>query len=81
MHPLRFNAYLVLIHALLYCHPDKHLEVLRVNSGLINPFLVHLMKQVAAILAAKGDKRAAESLQIRAAQIALELSWDSGQGE
>lgn len=32
MHKLRLDAYLVLIHALLYCHPDKHLEVLRVNE-------------------------------------------------
>jgi hypothetical protein len=57
------EAYLQLIQSLLACPKGSEGELLAANQELIDPGLVHMMQQVAAQLAAKGDLETANYLQ------------------
>lgn len=61
--PDRGQAYLQLIQALLECPKGSEAEVLAANRALVDPGLVQMMHQVAAQMAAQGDRETASFLE------------------
>lgn len=63
------DAYLEFIQALLAATPEEQQRLIAANQPLVNPRLVHLMRQVSAQLAARGDRDTANYLNRLAEQL------------
>lgn len=70
----RLQAYLKLIQALLDCANGQEGEVLAANQDLIDSRFVHILKQVARQMAAKGANNTAVYLSNLATQISRNLA-------
>ena len=74
MNEERLQAYLNLIQALLSCPSGEEPEILNTNQELIDPELVQVMEQVAAMIRQQGDENSAEFLQNLAVQLSTLFS-------
>ncbi|HEY9690774.1 MAG TPA: hypothetical protein V6D15_01045 [Oculatellaceae cyanobacterium] len=74
MNEERRKAYLNLIYALLNC-PSEREQILNVNWDLVDAGLLKVMKQVAVVMAQKGNREAARSLQIFTPRLQFAAFW------
>ncbi|VXD16712.1 CHAT domain-containing protein [Planktothrix paucivesiculata] len=71
----RQNAYITLIHLLLSCsNSDEELELLKINTDLLDTGLIEVMEQTAAIMVAEGKLEGANYLKTVAAKLAASLA-------
>jgi hypothetical protein len=57
------RAYIDLIHTLLHCPEGLETEIIAFNEDLIDPGLIRIMEQMAANIAAQGDRETANFLE------------------
>jgi len=70
----RLQDYLNLIDALLTC-PSQREQILNANWDLVDAGLLKVMKQVAVVMAQKGNREAAQSLQIFTSRLSFAAFW------